>query len=398
VVRIDRTTLAILLVITLAGGVLRLAAPRDYEFKKDEAAMVELVQRARTSGELPWLGMPTSQGVRNPGMSVWPFVALSYVFGSDGFGLTQAVRALNVFALVAAIGFALWRLGGDDQRLWLAGLLLAAVNPMEVVLHRKLWAQSVLPILALLVLWLWLDRHKSWRHAAGLGAGLAVLAQVHLSGIFIAAALLVGARWDRRGREIQWIALALGFAALAWPFYYWVENVLSFVNSPAAEPRLSSSAQSWLLNVVSLRYFHLLLTNLSGVSMRHSLGSHFDVFVAQPFVAVAHVALVAITLVAVGRWLLRRCPVVAGELKGLLVWGLLGTGVLMTVAGVFGQRHYYLGLFPLPYVLFAVWLDGDRRWWPISLVAGLQLVISVAFLVFIHMNGGAPGAEFGPLP
>ena len=39
------------------------------------------------------------EGVRNPGMSVWPFVALSYVFGSDGFRLTQSVRVLSVLAL-----------------------------------------------------------------------------------------------------------------------------------------------------------------------------------------------------------------------------------------------------------------------------------------------------------
>ena len=86
------------------------------------------------------------------------------------------------------------------------------------------------------------------------------------------------------------------------------------------------------------------------------------------------------------------------ELKPLLVWGLLGTGILMTAAGVFVQRHYYLGLFPLPYVAFALVLRGGKSWMPVYVVAALQLVVSAAFLIFIHTNGGAPGAEFGPLP
>ena len=132
--------------------------------------------------------------------------------------------------------------------------------------------------------------------------------------------------------------------------------------------------------------------------MRHSLGSHFGTFVSQPVVLGAHVALVVVTLVTIVRWLLRRCPTAAEELKPLLAWGLLGTGILMTVAGVFVQRHYYLGLFPLPYVALALALQGNRSWMPVYVVAALQLVVSAAFLIFIHVNRGAPGAEFGPLP
>ena len=31
-------------------------------------------------------------------------------------------------------------------------------------------------------------------------------------------------------------------------------------------------------------------------------------------------------------------------------------------------------------------------------VLAVQGSIAAAFLLFIHMNGGAPGADFGPLP
>jgi hypothetical protein len=409
VVRIDRTiklsairlkpdSTYIILVILIAGSALRLAAPREFEFKADEARMVELVRTARATGELPWLGMPTSQGVRNPGMSVWPFVVLSHVFGADGFGLTQSVRMLNVLALAAAVAFGVWRLQHKDQRIWLAGVLLAAVNPLEVVLHRKLWAQSILPVIALLLLWLWVDRKRSWRHAAGLGTIAAVVVQIHPSGMFIVAALLAGALWDRHRRDVHWGAAALGFCALAWPLYFWVGHVIAMALDPVAGGAVPVTWQSWLLNVLSFRYVHLLMSNVAGVAMRHSLGSHFGAFVAQPAVLAAHLALAVVALIAIGRWFLRRCPAAAEELKPLLVWGLLGTGILMTVAGVFVQRHYYLGLFPLPYVAFALVLQGNKSWIPVYVVAALQLVVSVAFLIFIHQNGGAPGAEFGPLP
>jgi hypothetical protein len=397
-VRTDRTALAITLAIVVAGSALRLAAPHEFEFKADESQMVDLVRAAGVTGELPWLGMATSQGVRNPGMSVWPFVALSYVSGADAFGLTQGVRALSVLALLAAAAFAWWRLRGDDQQIWLAGVLLAAVNPMEVVLQRKLWAQSILPIVAVVMLWLWMDRKRSWRHAAGLGAIAAIIAQIHPSGMFVVAALVAGALWDQERRQVHWAAAAVGVAALAWPLYFWAGHAFEMATGAAPGGSLPMSPKTWLLNVVSFRYVHLLLSNVAGVAMRHSLGPEFTAFVANPIVFVAHIALIVMTLFALGRWLLRRCPLPVNELKPLLAWGLVGTGILMTAAGVFVQRHYYLGLFPLPYVAFALVLRGGKSWMPVYVVAALQLVVSAAFLIFIHMNGGAPGAEFGPLP
>jgi hypothetical protein len=55
-------------------------------------------------------------------------------------------------------------------------------------------------------------------------------------------------------------------------------------------------------------------------------------------------------------------------------------------------------LFPLPYVAFALVLRGNTSSMPVYVVAALQTVVSAAFLIFIHLNRGAPGAEFGPLP
>lgn len=210
--------------IMIVAAALRLAAPHEYEFKADEQAMVEMVQHARASGDLPWLGMPTSQGFRNPGLSAWPFVALSFFSGTTGFGLTQAVRIMNVLAFALALLWAL-RMRGETQKLWLLGLMLAAVNPLDIVLHRKLWAQSILPIFGLCVTWCWWNRKRHWGYALGLGASAAVISQIHLSGLFFSAALFAAALLDQQRKKVGWWAMAAGLITLGWPMIFWVQHL-----------------------------------------------------------------------------------------------------------------------------------------------------------------------------
>ena len=209
--------------------------------------------------------------------------------------------------------------------------------------------------------------------------------------MFFATALTVAALVDRERKKTAWWATASGVIALGWPMFFWVQHLVEAYHSSGA----------WLRNVLALRYFHLLLSNLSGVILSYSLGSHFEKFIAHPIVFLAHVGLIGLTLFAVYQFFRRhrlKLPSFNPELKTLLIYGVLSTGALMTFAGVYGERHYYLGLFPLPYIAFAAYLRTKKSHWPAFAVASLQLVVSIAFLVFIHFNGGAPGADFGALP
>ncbi|HEV7223068.1 MAG TPA: hypothetical protein VGN42_10240, partial [Pirellulales bacterium] len=56
--------------VLLVGAALRLAAPDDVEYKADEIWTFERTQ-ADPQRPFPWLGMPSSAGMDNPGMSVW---------------------------------------------------------------------------------------------------------------------------------------------------------------------------------------------------------------------------------------------------------------------------------------------------------------------------------------
>lgn len=375
-------------VLSLAAA-LRFAFPSEYEFKSDEVAMVEMVQQARANGELPWLGMPSSQGFRNPGMSAWPVIVLSFLFGTDAHGLTQGVRALNFLAFLIGVALALgW--SGPSRRIWLLGLLLAAVNPIDVVLHRKLWAQSLLPVFSMMTFFLWLRRPPTAWVAFLLGVCIAILPQIHLSGGFVAIPISI-AWWIQEKRPRTRGFFLVGALITAWPLVFWAQHLLEAYHSQG----------SWIRHLLALRNFHLLLSNLSGVVLSYSLGSHFDVFVRQPMVAIAHVGLIGLTLWAVFSVLRARglrVPTDGGRWGALLLWGVLAPATLMTLAGVYGERHYYLGMFPLPYVAFALALRQSRSERMVFWVAGLQLIVSGGFLWFIHRNGGAPGADFGVLP
>ena len=117
--------------VVLIGVVLRLLWVRDMEYKADEAWTFERASRALRSEPWPLHGMPSSVEVANPGLSVWPFVALARLPGAgDPVGLTRAVQLTTVLAL---LGLALLALTAVPQRqreawLWAAALQIGRAH------------------------------------------------------------------------------------------------------------------------------------------------------------------------------------------------------------------------------------------------------------------------------
>src|ERR1700733_8901336 len=97
------------LALVLAAGIaLRFAYPADIEWKGDEKWTFLHAQLMAAGGPWPSLGMPTSMGAPNPGMSLWVFAGLFALFGVETPpDLARAVQVLNCIALVALAGFAL---------------------------------------------------------------------------------------------------------------------------------------------------------------------------------------------------------------------------------------------------------------------------------------------------
>lgn len=133
------------------------------EYKGDEQWLFEHAVRIPALEPWPALGMPSGVGLRNPGLSVWIFAVLAKLSGArDPLSLCRAVVAMNGLAFVLlAVGA--WRLLPVRRREpWGWALALAAVNPIALLLQRKLWAQSVLPVLCVLFLLGWLRRERWW--------------------------------------------------------------------------------------------------------------------------------------------------------------------------------------------------------------------------------------------
>ena len=145
------------------GIVLRLLWPADMEWKADEQRMFAWASDIGVTEPWPTVGMASGVALPNPGLSVWAFVPLARVSG-DPVALAQLVQLVNVVALLGFVAIGASRLiAGPARQLWFAGLALMAVNPIAVVLARKIWAQSLLPIVTVATL----AAHASRRSWAG---------------------------------------------------------------------------------------------------------------------------------------------------------------------------------------------------------------------------------------
>jgi hypothetical protein len=367
---------------------LRVLWPLDFEWKQDEKWMFERALRIADGSEpWPWIGMPSGAGLQNPGASVWPFALLGYVTRSPA-SMTFAIMLLNVIALW---GFAwwvhkTWRPEDRERGLW--GVALFAVSPLPVLFSRKIWAQDLLPVL--LVPWLWgHTKRKQFGAAFVWGLVGAVLGQIHMSGFFAAAALVLATLIvDRKGTH--WLGWFLGSSLAALPLLPWIR----FMVSPAAN-HVSSEY------TLSLAFFWDAVLNAFGVHLRYALRHHYVPFLRGPevfgistyLVAAAH-ALLGV-LLGVSVWLAIRNRVwrlLPTELR-ILALAFMLCGLMMHGPGVLVHPHYLIVFSPLLHV-FTIWVLSDRMRY-VWAICGLQLFVTAAFAGFIHANGGAPRGDYG---
>lgn len=404
---------AFLITALVIGILLRTTWLADMEYKGDERYMFDQSQRIGVTEPWPDLGMTSGGGLRNPGFSMWIFAILARVFhATDPLALDRSVVLMNVTAFVvffAAISFL-----GDirDRETWLWGIALAAVSPIAVVLHRKIWAQCTLPLFSVLFLVGWLKRSR-WEGAILWGVVGALLGQIHMSGFFFAFGFFVweaALGWMRHERpKTKWLGWLGGSALGAIPLVPWVKYVLSGVDK--------GEAWSWA-EASSGRFVKTWFSDGTGISLDYSLGRSYLDFLRWPLIGdgkdlypalYMHGATFCAGALALGaalfmcvRWLASGGSI-AKALKGsneiafTLGAAFFGFGIALTLSGVHIFRHYLLVTFPLEWVSFA-WLAFKATKKPRALLLVMwvaQLGLSVTFLDYIHVNGGTPG-DYGP--
>jgi hypothetical protein len=399
----------------LAGAFLRFTWIGDVEYKNDEDEMFRYSQAVGKTHLWPILGQThacppregTSEGreIRHPVLGVWSFAILAQVFHvTTPLGLTRAVQGLSFAALAMLFWFA-WRVVPLEQReMWLWTAALASVNLLAVVYARKIWIPDLLPIycVALLIAW-------SYRHTRGgaflWGIGGALIGQVHMSGFFYSAAVLMSTALFAR-TTVRWRAWLAGSAwgaipILPWLYYMWVTGYAQQGCAPTS-----------LRTLLNLDFFRMAFEVSLSQTAEANLGKNFQEYLGYPvlFGVSTQGAGVARTLLhVIGAVVLVGAA--AATLKRLggsrAAWRLSDTdlcllngvllGALLSLADVPIYPHYHLILFPLEFLwipaVVLAYFPKPRLWLASIWLGGA--VCTLAFLQFVHHHCGAPSGDYG---
>jgi hypothetical protein len=396
------------------GAVLRLAWVMDIEFKFDEQWTFRQVQEAARGKPWPRFGMPASAGPLNPGPSVWAFVLLGKLTGCDDpTALARGVQVLSLVALLSLAAFAVFLVPAGEREPWLWAAALAAVNPTAVLLHRKIWPPSVLPLLTLVMLAGWWRRDRRWG-AFLWGLVGAVLGQIHMAGFFFAAGFVLwAALFDRR--RVAWLGWFLGSALGAILLLPWLSYLLTEYHS-------AGPSHVFWGHLLEFKFWVRWVTQALGFGLEYSLDEEYGAFLRYPIVngnptylawgAERVAMLVGLFLLGRGAWRLwqgrRRLPdLISGKdspTAFTLSAALWGFGILLTVTSLYVQRHYLAVAFPLTFVWLARLALPKTAGRPAALKVGRavllglclsQGVLTATFLDYVHVNAGTRCGDFG---
>jgi hypothetical protein len=407
-------TVTALILALVAGVVLRLIWVADIEYKGDERWTFERTQNVGRTESLPWLGMPTSFELRHPGGTVWVFVGLARLFQvQEPTQLARACQLLNVLAILLLVGFAFWVVPAGQREPWLWAAALVSVNPLAVLLHRKIWPPSIMPAFTMLLLVCWWYR-DSRAGALAWGVVGAALGFLYPAGLFLAAGFALWALLFDRAR-VPWRWWLSGSVVGALPLIPWFWYV-------SREIGASSLTQRRWTHLVTGTFWTRWLTEPLGISVEYALGDDFADFLRYPLVAGRPTYLVGSLHVLIGvalfvlawgvarslwrqrgrwraLWVGRDSATAFTQNACLWGFGLTFTATLLPV-----HRHYMVITFPLMFLWLARAALAQSRPLAGRLTSGraflltvwtAQLLISVSFLAYVHLNAPSLRGEYG---
>jgi hypothetical protein len=422
-------TLAVALI---CGGILRSVWIADMEWKQDERWSYRMSQEVGRTRPWPWVGMPTSLGFPNPGLSVWMFVAIGRMVKTPT-SMARVLVLLNMIGLIGFAGAVRAYIPSREREPWLWGLALQAVSPFAIRLSRKIWPPSILTPL-LLLLWIG-HRHRQARWGAfAWGLVGAVIGQVHLSGWFVATGLVLGtvvAEW--RGslpRSRYWHLWLLGSVLGLISALPWARALPGSPLSPQGGP-----VDDIIINRVRGCLYELTATATSVLPFSAlGLGDDTNGYMIGPiidgtpthvadllcyFITLAIVVRIVVRLfdaiVAPGlRWAFRLIAHPVGSRSvgdasaatepsladsqcvstGFYLWSTIAIPcVIFVLTTNVYFYHYYFVLCPFLFVLVAACMLPWRR-----ILLGLvvaQALMGYHFLSYVHQKGGITRGEYG---
>ncbi len=394
------------LAIIVAGLFLRLIWVNDMEWKSDEKWMYSNSQDVLKTGKLPAVGMQSGGGIVNPGLSVAVFSAMAY-FVHTPTGMATIVQWINVISILCFLLFIIFNVERGQRDVWLWGLALASVSPLAVIFSRKIWAQDVLPIFSFLILLFHANRNKGW------GAFLwgffgALIGQVHMSGFFYAAGLvLFTIIYDYRNKlSFKWGYWLLGSVIGAIGLIPW----LAYMSSHPQQNHIGWGHR------FEFKFFILWLLDSHGLNIEYSLQKDFRDFVKQPYIGSHATYLMAVVQFALACTVLYTLKRLWGYIKNIMYWKkqkqlldrltlnlnstnfyllsiLLGLGIFLNFSGTFFYVPYLIVAFPFTYIFLAKIFQLHKKIFMGIILA--QLILTFSFLLYIHTHDGAKNGDYG---
>jgi hypothetical protein len=384
-------------IIIMIGVIFRTIWLSDIEYKGDERWIFETTQEFNKTGHIPTLGMKSSAGVPNAGMSIWVFLVLSKLFlVSDPLGLARAVQITNIVAILLLLLFIFYCIDRVEREPWFWSLALVSVNPLSVLFHRKIWPPSVFPIFTLTMFLGWWCRTTPWG-AFVWGFTGACLGQIQLGGFFFTSAFVIWTLVFER-RSVRWIYWLLGSLLGSISLIPWLIAILHSVRS----------AHRASLDLSFLR--HWFNTSL-GLDLKYPLGDDYSNFLSKPILAGQPIYLVAaLHIVVICIFVLILLHFIRQVAKDRTFFfdyfigrvsnttlaisaAFLGYGILLTLFVSHIRLHYLIVVFNLPelWLAWMAWFGSCNR--PQSrrvshlLLAGMcicQALLTMSLLGFIH--------------
>jgi 4-amino-4-deoxy-L-arabinose transferase-like glycosyltransferase len=396
--RDNRREAVVFLLILVIAAVARLGWPGLTEFKADEGRLLTLALRM-SDGEWAVRGISSSVGFPNAPMSVWLY-SLPLFIRQHAYAATLFTGALGV-AAVAGVYWLARRHGGGATGAAFAALMLA-VSPWAIVFSRKIWAQNLLPAVAV-----------AWAVAATLAfvdgrrpyialhlLCLAVAAQIHPAAAGLAPATLLFLIVFRRRVDWRYAGLGVMLALLtAAPFLWYLWGRMR------VEGGLPSSSGQ-VAGGISLQSLRLTLDLIAGAGLRPLAGAEYNGLPGEDIVRWLWVGFVALAAGwAVWRLYRRRDKREEDYLLICLAW-LLGPIILFAWRWTPIYIHYFIVALPAACVLagafFAWGVEGASRGqralaWSLCIVVALTQLASWAGIMSAVARDPAAGGFGIPL-
>jgi len=392
----------LLLVILLLAAGLRFYHLDWVEYKLDEANISRLALNMVRTGRVPIWGLGSSVGIYNGALSEW-LLAIPYAVSSSPLAATGFVAALNILAVAMTFAFTR-RIAGPTAGLIAA--LLFAVAPWAVLNSRKLWAQDLLPPFVIAYLWtayLAFVEEKAW-WLIGHVLALAACIQLHYSAltlVFLTVFLLLlfwWRKWLWRVLVVMTVVGVLGFI----PFLYLDATTIApdaMTGQAHAFPNITRIIQTVLYRkaVVDTTAFQMAWIMVTGSNLHSLAGANeFRNYlsgllpVAPLFVVLGVVVLVAL---AWALWRAARARNDGNDVQAkagfVVAMGMVFPTLLFVWHSTPVFPHYFILLYPWPYVLvamFIVWLTRQRPRWHVAWWGGALIVVIAAAQIYGYLS------------